>query len=112
MVGRLLYAVGLGPVGPRISLGHAHRQRAGSLAMGCWSAGWRATAGGELGLAGCFLGVGVLGGFTTFSSFSMEFGHCWSSAAPSAWPRSMSALSLCRGHRRVVCRPRHDAGEA
>lgn len=43
----------------------------GSLAMGILI-GWLArSSGGEL--ARLFFGVGLLGGFTTFSSFSMEF---------------------------------------
>ncbi|WP_033074109.1 fluoride efflux transporter CrcB [Sphingopyxis sp. MWB1] len=43
----------------------------GSLAMGLLI-GWLARQGGSDG-ARLFLGVGLLGGFTTFSSFSMEF---------------------------------------
>ncbi|HRE36622.1 MULTISPECIES: fluoride efflux transporter CrcB [Sphingopyxis] len=44
---------------------------AGSLLMGLLI-GWLARSGGS-DQARLFLGVGVLGGFTTFSSFSMEF---------------------------------------
>ncbi|MEL0156027.1 MULTISPECIES: fluoride efflux transporter CrcB [unclassified Sphingopyxis] len=44
---------------------------AGSLMMGLLI-GWLARSGGS-DQARLFLGVGVLGGFTTFSSFSMEF---------------------------------------
>ncbi|MDZ3832353.1 MAG: fluoride efflux transporter CrcB [Sphingopyxis sp.] len=44
---------------------------AGSLAMGVLI-GWLARNGGT-DTARLFLGVGLLGGFTTFSSFSMEF---------------------------------------
>ncbi len=44
---------------------------AGSLMMGLLI-GWLARSGGR-DQARLFLGVGVLGGFTTFSSFSMEF---------------------------------------
>ena len=44
---------------------------AGSLLMGLL-VGWLARSGGS-DQARLFLGVGVLGGFTTFSSFSMEF---------------------------------------
>src|SRR3546814_5316521 len=43
---------------------------AGSLAMGLLI-GWLARSGGSE-AARLFLGVGILGGFTTFSSFSME----------------------------------------
>lgn len=44
---------------------------AGSLAMGML-VGWLARSGSGEG-ARLFLGVGLLGGFTTFSTFSMEF---------------------------------------
>lgn len=44
---------------------------AGSLLMGLLI-GWLARSGGSE-TARLFLGVGVLGGFTTFSAFSMEF---------------------------------------
>ncbi len=44
---------------------------AGSLLMGAL-AGWLARSGGT-DTARLFLGVGILGGFTTFSSFSLEF---------------------------------------
>lgn len=44
---------------------------AGSLAMGVLI-GWFARSGGSE-AARLFLSVGILGGFTTFSSFSMEF---------------------------------------
>lgn len=44
---------------------------AGSLAMGLLI-GWLARSGGSE-AARLFFGVGLLGGFTTFSSFSMEF---------------------------------------
>src|SRR5690606_22819954 len=43
---------------------------AGSLLMGAL-AGWLARSGGT-DTARLFLGVGILGGFTTFSSFSLE----------------------------------------
>lgn len=43
----------------------------GSFAMGLLI-GWLARSGGSDG-ARLFIGVGMLGGFTTFSSFSMEF---------------------------------------
>src|SRR3546814_5442779 len=44
---------------------------AGSLLMGLLI-GWLARSGGSE-TARLFLGVGILGGFTTFSSFSLEF---------------------------------------
>src|SRR3546814_9575103 len=44
---------------------------AGSLAMGLL-VGWLARSGGSE-TTRLFLGVGLLGGFTTFSSFSLEF---------------------------------------
>jgi CrcB protein len=44
----------------------------GSLAMGAL-VGWLARHGNASEGARLFLAVGVLGGFTTFSSFSMEF---------------------------------------
>ncbi|WP_077148448.1 CrcB family protein [Sphingopyxis sp. KK2] len=44
---------------------------AGSLAMGLLIAGLARSGGSEA--ARLFFGVGVLGGFTTFSAFSMEF---------------------------------------
>ena len=54
---------------------------AGTLARfgGNWAEGWR-----------LFLGVGLLGGFTTFSAFSLETVNI-SNAARSALPRSMPA---------------------
>lgn len=44
----------------------------GSLLMGVLI-GWLALRGGSSDATRLFLGVGILGGFTTFSSFSMEF---------------------------------------
>jgi fluoride exporter len=46
---------------------------AGSLAMGLL-AGWLVQKGGTEG-ARLFIGVGILGGFTTFSAFSLELGN-------------------------------------
>jgi CrcB protein len=39
---------------------------------GCFAIGWLASAGGEPSLARLALGTGLLGGFTTFSAFSLE----------------------------------------
>lgn len=48
----------------------------GSLAMGL-VAGWFAERGGAAGNARLFLATGVLGGFTTFSAFSLDAVLLW-----------------------------------
>jgi CrcB protein len=54
---------------------------AGSLAMGL-VAGWFALAGGATGQLRLFLATGVLGGFTTFSAFSLEAVLLWERHEP------------------------------
>ncbi len=57
----------------------------GSLAMGLL-AGWLARHGADRGIGAegwqLLLGVGLLGGFTTFSSFSLEMVNLWDRGAP------------------------------
>lgn len=72
LVGRL-YVAGLGPVRASVfPWGTLTVNIVGSLAMGLL-VGWLARYGNASETARLFLAVGVLGGFTTFSSFSMEF---------------------------------------
>jgi CrcB protein len=71
-VGRL-YVAGLGPVrASAFPWGTLTVNVLGSLAMGLL-VGWLARYGSANEAARLFLAVGLLGGFTTFSSFSMEF---------------------------------------
>ena len=67
LVGQIMLAR-LGPAFPWWTLSI---NIAGSLLMGLL-VGWLARSGGS-DTTRLFLGVGILGGFTTFSSFSMEF---------------------------------------
>jgi len=72
LVGRL-YVAWLGPIkASAFPWGTLTVNVAGSLAMGLLI-GWLARYGNASETARLFLAVGVLGGFTTFSSFSMEF---------------------------------------
>jgi len=72
LVGRA-YVVCLGPVrASAFPWGTLTVNVIGSLAMGAL-VGWLARHGDASEGARLFLAVGVLGGFTTFSSFSMEF---------------------------------------
>ena len=61
----------LARLGPGFPWGTLSINIAGSLLMGVLI-GWLARSGGTE-AARLFFGVGVLGGFTTFSAFSMEF---------------------------------------
>ena len=71
-VGRL-YVAGLGPLrASAFPWGTLTVNVLGSLAMGLL-VGWLARHGNANEAARLFLAVGLLGGFTTFSSFSMEF---------------------------------------
>lgn len=72
VVGRF-YEVWLGPVrASAFPWGTLTVNVLGSLAMGLL-VGWLARHGAMSETSRLFLAVGVLGGFTTFSSFSMEF---------------------------------------
>lgn len=71
----LRHLVGLAALrtaGPGFPWGTLTVNLAGGLAMGLL-AGWLVRDGGTEG-ARLFLGVGILGGFTTFSAFSLEVG--------------------------------------
>jgi CrcB protein len=66
----LVGSLALARFGPGFPWGTLTVNLAGGLLMGLL-AGWLARAGGNEG-ARLFLAVGVLGGFTTFSAFSLE----------------------------------------
>jgi CrcB protein len=73
--------------GPSLPWGTLAVNVAGSLAMGLL-AGWLLTRAGEPGAADLrlFLATGVLGGFTTFSAFSLD--------AVALWERGAAGLAL------------------
>ena len=90
---------------------------AGSLLIGAL-AGWLATK-GEAGVPWrLFLGVGVLGGFTTFSAFSLEATMLWDRAPALSIAYVAASIvlggALCLAgfwlFRRCPCRPRHGRG--
>ena len=70
-VGRASFAV----FGPNLPAGTLIVNVAGGFLMGVL-AGWLAARDGAPALR-AFLAVGVLGGFTTFSAFSLEFINLW-----------------------------------
>lgn len=69
----LVGAASLRLLGPGFPWGTLAVNLAGGLAMGLL-AGWLVRAGGTEGTR-LFVGVGILGGFTTFSAFSLEVGN-------------------------------------
>jgi len=80
-------------LGPALRWGTLFVKLAGSAAMGIligWLAGRSAGASNELRL---FLATGFLGGFTTFSAFSLEFAVLWEEAQQSTRPYTFSAAS-------------------
>ncbi len=98
---------GLGSVG-RVALGQWIAARAGTgfpwhtltaNVLGCFTIGvvaaWLAARGAPRG-AHAFLVAGVLGGFTTFSSFGLETYHLLEAARPAAAAANAAAsLVLC-----------------
>ena len=78
---------------PGSPLGHAVREACRFGGHGIligWLAGRSAGASNELRL---FLATGFLGGFTTFSAFSLEFAVLWEEAQQSTRPYTFSAAS-------------------
>lgn len=69
----LVGAASLRLLGPGFPWGTLAVNLAGGLAMGLL-AGWLVRSGGTEGTR-LFVGVGILGGFTTFSAFSLEVGN-------------------------------------
>lgn len=69
----LVGAASLRLIGPGFPWGTLAVNLAGGLAMGLL-AGWLVRSGGTEGTR-LFVGVGILGGFTTFSAFSLEVGN-------------------------------------
>ena len=77
---------------------------AGSFVMGLAAAWFAFRAGGELSQhARLFLTTGILGGFTTFSAFSLDAALLWERGETVWRRRSMSLVRLC--FRSSACLP-------
>ncbi|MDD9909746.1 MAG: fluoride efflux transporter CrcB [Ahrensia sp.] len=68
-------AFALRQFGPAFPYGTLAVNVAGSLVMGLFI-GWLVQRGGDISLR-LFFATGVLGGFTTFSAFSLDFANLW-----------------------------------
>lgn len=68
-------------VGPSFPWGTMAINIAGSLAMGLFIA-WLARRAGTSTELRLFVATGILGGFTTFSAFSLDFAVLWERGAP------------------------------
>lgn len=82
MLRHLSNMIALRVAGPHLPWGTLFVNVAGSLAMGLF-VGWLGRrTGGSTNELRLFIATGALGGFTTFSAFSLDFATLWERNAP------------------------------